>query len=106
MTAARCQPSDRGNVLRRAASEEAPHEEYDDGADDRADEAGVLAGLVEMDRLSEIGGDERSDDAEHGRQDEAAGVAWAGRQKARQKPDDEADDDRADDVHAPPLLAR
>src|SRR5450759_1521149 len=79
-----------------AAHEVIDHEQ-DDRADNRAHEAGALAGLVPVEFLAEPGRHERSDDAYDRGDDETTGIA-AGRQKLGDDADDQADDERHEDA--------
>src|SRR3954453_10985950 len=60
--------SKRAAVARVAASgDEMPDEQHDDRPDDGADQTCALIGPIPADRLTEVGRDERADDAENGR---------------------------------------
>src|SRR6185436_18884543 len=64
-------------VLYTSLGDDSPDKENDDGTDDRADEAGALAGCVPSKRLPEIARHDRSHDAEDRRQHETRGLVAA-----------------------------
>ncbi len=64
-----------------------------------ADEACALIGAVPADRLSEPGGHQGADDAQHRGQDEALGLILARHQKLGNQTDDKPDDDGPDNPH-------
>src|SRR5579871_3416110 len=90
---------------RAAAHDEAIDKEQDDGADDGADETRRLSGDVQYHGLPEIRRNERADDPQNSRQDEALRLGLVARHdKLGNHSDNEANDNRPKDVHltAPP----
>src|SRR5689334_25341136 len=85
------------------AHEQAVQDQQDDRANERAHEAGCLLGVVDAERLPAVGRDQRSDDADRGGDEEAAGIASRHHELGEQS-NDETDHDDPDDVHS--LLVR
>ena len=73
-----------------------PDGQYDHRADNRADQARRLAGLVEVQKLPDPGEQRRAQHAQQRRQQAALRVARVARDEAREQPRDEADDDGGD----------
>src|SRR5215210_3519301 len=88
--------SDRAGI---AARDHSPDHQNDNRSDHSADQSGPFARPVPSERLSEIGGDERPDDPEYGRQDEAGGLVWAGMDEFRDHASHKADDDSPKNAH-------
>ena len=70
-----------------------PDEQHHQRADRCGDEAGALIGTVMADGLADEGREKRAGNAEHGGQDESAGIVRARRKQPRDDPRDKADDD-------------
>src|SRR5262245_21086280 len=73
--------------------------EHDDRAYNGADEAGALARLVPIERLPEIGGNERAHDAQDGRQDEARRLIVSRHEELGDDAGQKSDDDGPEDAH-------
>src|SRR4051812_25357144 len=82
-----------------AADHETVQEQQDDRADDGAEEACTLAGPVPSHGLPEIGCDERADNSQNGRQDEALGLVLAGHEELGDHADNKSNDNRPDNAH-------
>src|ERR1700737_997117 len=76
-----------------ARHQPAPDEQLHQRADGRGDEAGALIRTVMADGLADEGREKRAGNAEHGGQDESAGIVRARRKQPRDNPRYETDDD-------------
>src|SRR6185437_16356637 len=82
-----------------------PHEhpvedEQDDGTDERAEESGRLAAVIDADRPPAKRRDQRAGDADGSGDEKACGIAsW--HDELREQSHDETDHDRPDDIHRP-----
>jgi len=71
----------------------------DNGPNYCSQEAGTLSGLVPADCLAEVGGDERADNSENGRENETGGLIVAGHNELRYYTGKESNDDGPNNAH-------
>src|ERR1700752_4150948 len=83
---------------RAARDQPVPDEQHPQPPDGGGDETGALVRAIMADGLADPGRQERTDDAEDRRQDEAAWIVRSWRQHARDDAGDEADNDDPDNA--------
>ena len=78
--------------------DETPNDQHDDRTDDCAQKARSLSGLIDVQGLTEIGGDQGADDPKNGGQDEPAWFISAGHDELGDHARDKANDNGPDDA--------